>query len=72
MKVKPYKTLVDFYKNEDSNLVAIINATDNFFITAVNATKSQLKSIQKDHNFGLDTRPSMQLTVRLRGPKNNN
>jgi hypothetical protein len=52
--------------------VAIVNATDNSFITVVNATESQLKSIQEDHNFGLDTRPSMQLTLRLRGPKNNN
>ena len=41
-------------------------------ITVVNATEFQLKSIQEDHNFGLDTRPFMQLTLRLRGPKNNN
>ena len=67
-----YETPAYFYKEKDGNLVAIVNATDNSFITVVNATESQLKSIQEDHNFGLDTRPSMQLTLRLRGPKNNN
>ena len=67
-----YKTPAYFYKEKDGNLVAIVNATDNSFITVVNATESQLKSIQEDNNFGLDTRPSMQLTLRLRGPKNHN
>ncbi len=52
--------------------MVIVNATDNSFITVVNATESQLKSIQEDNNFGLDTRPSMQLTLRLREPKNHN
>lgn len=47
--------------------MAIVNATDNSFITVVNATKSQLESIQEDQ-----TRLSMQLTLRLRGPKNHN
>lgn len=55
-----YETPAYLYKKKDGNLVAIVNATE-----------SQLKSIQEDHNFGLDTRPSMQLTLRLRGPKNN-
>lgn len=67
-----YETPAYFYKEKDGNLVAIVNATDNSFITIVNATKSQLESIQQDHNFGLDTRPSMQLTLRLRGPKHHN
>lgn len=67
-----YETPTYFYKEKDSNLVAIVNATDNSFITVVNATKSQLESIQEDQNFGLDTRSSMQLTLRLRGPKNHN
>lgn len=67
-----YETPAYFYKEKDGNLVAIVNATDNSFITVVNATESQLKSIQEDQNFGLDTRPSMQLTLRLRGPKNHN
>ena len=56
-----YQTPAYFYKEKDGNLVAIVNATE-----------SQLKSIREDNNFGLDTRPSMQLTLRLRGPKNHN
>ena len=54
--------------------MAIINAIDNSFITVVNATESQLDSIKENHNFGLDNRhrPSMQLLLRLRGPKNHN
>ena len=67
-----YETPAYFYKEKDGNLVAIVNATDNSFITVVNATESQLESIKENQNFGLDTRPSMQLTLRLRGPKNNN
>ena len=67
-----YETPAYFYKEKDGNLVAIVNATDNSLITVVNATESQLKSIQEDNNFGLDTRPFMQLTLRLRRPKNNN
>ena len=69
-----YETPAYFYKEKDGNLVTItiVNATDNSFITVVNATEYQLKSIQENHNFGLDNRPFMQLTLRLRGPKNNN
>ena len=67
-----YQTPAYFYKEKDGNLVAIGNATENSFITVVNATESQLKSIREDNNFGLDTRPSMQLTLRLKGPKNHN
>jgi len=54
-----YETPAYFYKEKDGNLVAIVNATDNSFITVVNGTESQLKSIQENNNFGLDTRPSM-------------
>jgi hypothetical protein len=67
-----YQTPAYFYKEKDGNLVAVVNATDNSFITVVNATRSQLDSIGDDNNFGLDTRQSMQLTLRLRGPKNQN
>ena len=67
-----YQTPTYLYKEKDGNLVAIVNATDNSFITIVNATESQLKSIRENKNFGLDTRPSMELTLRLRGPKNHN
>ena len=52
--------------------MAIVNPTDNSFITLVNATEYQLNRIQNDHNFGLDgldTRPSMQLTLLLRSKK---
>lgn len=65
-----YETPAYFYKQKDRNLVAIVSAINNSLIIIVNATKSQLKNMQQNHNFGLDTRPSMQL--RLRGPKNNN
>lgn len=51
--------------------MAIVNATDNSFSTIVNATEAQLNSIVEDRNFGLNTRPTMELTLRLRGPKNN-
>ena len=67
-----YETPAYFYKEKDGNLMTIVNATDNSFITVVNATESQLNSIRDNKNFGLDTRPSMQLTLRLRGPKNQN
>ena len=50
-----YQTPAYFYKEKDGNLVAIVNATDNSFITVLNATESQLKSIQENNNFGLDT-----------------
>ena len=52
--------------------MVVVNATDNFFITIGNATESQLESIRDNQNFGLDTRPSMQLKLRLRGPINDN
>ena len=50
-----HETPAYFYKEKDGNLVAIVNATDNSFITVLNATESQLKSIQENNNFGLDT-----------------
>ena len=56
-----YATPAYFYKEKDRNLVAIVNAT-NF----------QLENIEKDSNFGLDTRKNMQLILRLKGPKNQN
>lgn len=67
-----YETPAYIYKEKDGNLVAIVNATDNTPITIVNATQSQLDSIRDNKNFGLDTRPSMELTLRLRGPKSQN
>ena len=69
-----YETPAYIYKKKDGNLVAIVNATDNTNtpITIFNATQSQLDSIRDNKNFGLDTRPSMELTLRLRGPKGQN
>ena len=67
-----YETPVYFYKDKTSDLLAIVNATDNSFITVVNTTEFQLQNIRDNHNFGLDTRPSMQLSLGLRGPKNHN
>ena len=67
-----YETTAYIYKEKDGNLVVIVNATDNSYITIVNSTQSQLDSIQDNNNFGLDTRPSMHLTLKLRGPKSQN
>ena len=53
-----YETPAYFYKENDNNLVAIVNATE-----------SQLRNIEQNNNFGLDTRPSGELILRLRGPK---
>lgn len=54
----------------DKTVAVIINATNNEYITSINPTKSQLDDLDKNYNIGLDTRPSMQLTLRLRGPNN--
>ena len=31
-----------------------------------------MENLESNHNIGLDTHPSMQLTLRLRSPKNSN
>ena len=49
-----YETPAYFYKEKYGNLVAIVNATDNSFITVVNASESQLNSIRDENNFGLN------------------
>nr|ULD16283.1 hypothetical protein [Cylindrotheca closterium] len=67
-----YETPAYIYKEKEGNLVVVVNATDNSFITIVNATGSQLESIRDNQNFGLDTRPSMQLKLRLRWTINDN
>lgn len=48
----------------------IVNATDGEYITSINPTSGQMEDLQS--NIGLDTRPFMQLTLRLRGPRNSN
>ena len=50
----------------------IVNATDGKYITSINTNKSKMKNLESNGNIGLDTRLSMQLTLRLRGPKNSN
>jgi hypothetical protein len=47
----------------------------NQFIEARKKPTSKRRSVEdleSNGNIGLDTRPSMQLTLRLRGPKNSN
>ena len=62
-----------FLKEVDEKITAVIvNATDGEYITSINPTQGQMDDLNSNGNIGLDTRPSMQLTLRLRGPKNNN
>ena len=62
-----------FLKEIDEKITAVIvNATDGEYITSINPTQGQMDDLNSNGNIGLDTRPSMQLTLRLRGPKNNN
>ena len=62
-----------FLKEINKKMVTVIvNATDGEYITLINPTSGQMEDLQSNGNIGLDTRPSMQLTLRLRGPKNNN
>lgn len=50
----------------------IINATHKDYITSINPTSGQMENLELNENIGLDTRPSMQLTLRLRGPNSSN
>ena len=62
-----------FLKEINEKMTAVIvNATDGEYITSINPTSGQMEDLQSNGNIGLDTRPSMQLTLRLRGPKNSN
>lgn len=62
-----------FLKEIDEKMTAVIvNATDGEYITSINPTSGQMEDLQSNGNIGLDTRPSTQLTLRLRGPKNSN
>lgn len=62
-----------FLKKIDEKMTAVIvNATDGDYITSINPSSGQMEDLQSNGNIGLDTRPSMQLTLRLRGPKNSN
>jgi hypothetical protein len=58
-----------FLKEIDEKITAVIvNATDGEYITSINPTDGQMEDIVSNGNIGLDTRPSMELTLQLRGP----
>ena len=62
-----------FLKKIDEKMTAVIvNATDGEYITSINPNSGQMEDLQSNGNIGLDTHPSMQLTLRFRGPKNSN
>lgn len=60
-----------FVKEINSKTTAVIvNATDGEYITSINPTQAQLEDLRANGNIGLDTRPSMQMNLRFRGPNN--
>jgi hypothetical protein len=59
-------------KIDEKMTAVIVNATDGEYITCINPTSGQMEDLQSNGNIGLDTRPSMQLILRLRGPKQSN
>lgn len=64
-----YETPAYHYKKPDEDLIVTVNATNNAYISVRNATDFQLKNLEIDGNLGYDSRPSLSLTLRLRGPK---
>ena len=64
-----YETPAYHYKKPDEDLIVTVNATNNKYISVRNATDFQLEKLEIDGNLGYDSRPSMSLTLRLRGPK---
>lgn len=64
-----YQTPAYHYKKPDEDLIVTVNATNNEYISVRNATDFQLEKLEIDGNLGYDSRPSMSLTLRLRGPK---
>lgn len=36
--------------------MVVVNATENWYLTTINATEGQLDNIERNGNFGLDTR----------------
>jgi hypothetical protein len=51
------------------DLIITVDATNNEYISVRNATDFQLEKVDIDGNLGYDSRPSMSVTLRLRGPK---
>jgi hypothetical protein len=64
-----YETPAYHYKKPKEDLIVTVNATNNEYISVRNATKPQLEKVKIDGNLGYDSRPSMSVTLRLRGPK---
>ncbi len=64
-----YETAAYHYKKPDEDLIVTVNATNNEYISARNVTDFQLEKLEIDGNLGYDSRPTMSLTLRLRGPK---
>ena len=60
-----YETPAFIYTQDGTDLIVVVNATNNHFITVINGTESQHMNIQLNYNVGLDTRPLLKL--RLRG-----
>jgi len=64
-----YETPAYHYMKPDQDLVVTVNATNNEYISVRNGTDFQLEKLAIDGNLGYDSRPSMSLTLKLRGPK---
>jgi hypothetical protein len=64
-----YETPAYHYKKPGEDLIITVNATNNEYISVRNATDFQLEKVEIDGNLGYDSRPSMSVTLRLRGPK---
>lgn len=67
-----YETPAYHYMQPGLDLVVTVNATDNEYISVRNATDFQLEKLEMDGNLAYDSRPSLSLTLKFRGPKNNN
>lgn len=66
-KIQNLQNQVNFLQQKVINLEA-----KREYITSINPTSGQIEDLESNGNIGLDTRPSMQLTLRFRGLKNSN
>ena len=60
------------YMKPGENLIVTVNVIDNQYISVRNATDYQLEKLEIDGILGLDTRPNLSMTLRLRGPNSSN
>ena len=69
-----YKDPAFIYLKEINGKViaVIVHADSGEYISSFSPNNYQIDNLNSDSNIGLDTRPSMELTLKLRGPKNNN